>query len=919
MKLLLFTFVLFLSGQVFGQYSRSFFTEELELRRLSSVTEINNELHFFTIRRSTPTSLVIDYGKINTTGETSNYQTIGYTANLGANFVLSGTAQQGTVVTIAIQGDNGSDSQLSYAQLDLSTNTIISYITLPGSYRKGFSRSRMDGNNIITYLVKSVGGLERISTSLSNTSLSNYESVNTTETASVNFITNYKNCELQIENGVECAIVRNNLIKRISSGNFVTTTVTNFFPIGSSSLVVTSTNQIAAFQANEYAIYDLSLNPIASGTFVGSPAISGSQRFYEAYEVNGGFRVFHGSQTGHLTDITSSFTISNTAAFVDLNIFGVNRIGAAIYPFGQRINQAPTISSIGSIFQGNPSSMAIIQDYLNATPTSFKEYAQAMEAGNFSGLIGTLGNGFSNIQLQESSLRFEMNGTKRTLLYSAADFIVGLDNNDSLIGHQNNYSGYGYLLPGPFTNGADYDNELMDYYNRGYYVTQQMITDHASNIASGNINYTIPFAIKYWPAHGDVSKGQAADLASYVDVNNNGIYDPENGDYPAIYGSQCILSIYHQPSFSPNSAQIETHYYTFAFDCDTNETLKNTLFTRSHIFARSQNIYDCYAGKFFDFDIGTSTDDYMGTHVELGLVYGYNGDNYDEQNGQTLGFNDTIPAFGVLTLKGSKRASDGIDNGYGINTGESVNGLGFGDGIIDNEFNTLESSYFFGAGNQIPINLPQMYNVSMGLNPDGSANLAQGTVPTRFTYFGDSDPLYYSTGGITLGSTYSEIAAGNAPGERYTFASTGKSDLLLGDTLVYIDAYLAAVDSVNLGNTALYSVNKLFERAQEVKNFFESGNIGCGYNFNPTTLELPEVVRPSVQLYPNPTNSSLTVNLLNGTEMTTEVRDLNGRLVLNAQKSGATTTLDFSTLENATYLVIVSNELGTTVSRVIKY
>src|SRR5690606_9836943 len=44
--------------------------------------------------------------------------------------------------------------------------------------------------------------------------------------------------------------------------------------------------------------------------------------------------------------------------------------------------------------------------------------------------------------------------------------------------------------------------------------------------------YTVPGYFFHWPAHGDPAKGQDFKLASFFDLNQNGEYEPELGDYP---------------------------------------------------------------------------------------------------------------------------------------------------------------------------------------------------------------------------------------------------------------------------------------------------------------------------------------------------------------------------------------------------
>lgn len=66
---------------------------------------------------------------------------------------------------------------------------------------------------------------------------------------------------------------------------------------------------------------------------------------------------------------------------------------------------------------------------------------------------------------------------------------------------------------------------------------------HQNNRASSG--YQPIEVIANWPAHGDVSKGQAYYLAPFVDNNNDGDYNPLDGDYPKIKGQQAIYYIYN--------------------------------------------------------------------------------------------------------------------------------------------------------------------------------------------------------------------------------------------------------------------------------------------------------------------------------------------------------------------------------------
>ncbi|MBL4624393.1 MAG: hypothetical protein JKY42_04550, partial [Flavobacteriales bacterium] len=81
--------------------------------------------------------------------------------------------------------------------------------------------------------------------------------------------------------------------------------------------------------------------------------------------------------------------------------------------------------------------------------------------------------------------------------------------------------------PGPISNSLDYTS-ADSVWNRLWKVSAQEINFHIGNYWQSS--YSMPEAILNWPAHGDISKGQAANLAPFIDTNNNGIYEPFYGD-----------------------------------------------------------------------------------------------------------------------------------------------------------------------------------------------------------------------------------------------------------------------------------------------------------------------------------------------------------------------------------------------------
>jgi hypothetical protein len=126
-------------------------------------------------------------------------------------------------------------------------------------------------------------------------------------------------------------------------------------------------------------------------------------------------------------------------------------------------------------------------------------------------------------------------------------------------------------------------------------------------------------------------------------------------------------------------------------------------------------------------------------------------------------------------LQGAKLDADLTDNPIGISTSQSINGLGFGDGIIDNEYFSLESSIGYTSSNPFfPNGSIQHYNVCKGLKNDGSNQTVGNTgIITKFYYPGNTDPLFYATNGVDPGIFDDELTLLNPKGDRLIYGSSG--------------------------------------------------------------------------------------------------------------------------------------------------
>lgn len=157
------------------------------------------------------------------------------------------------------------------------------------------------------------------------------------------------------------------------------------------------------------------------------------------------------------------------------------------------------------------------------------------------------------------------------------------------------------FYPGPIAN--NYDSDYNSKYHRTWEVTKDMIDDHISRFAESD--YQIPEVIENWPAGPLMYNGNQYEQADYVDKNNNGIYDPENGDYPKISGDQAVLFIINDYRFGRSynddvdSLGVDIYAMYYAFNRPGSDLFQNTFFIKYKIINKSENDYmDFRLGQF---------------------------------------------------------------------------------------------------------------------------------------------------------------------------------------------------------------------------------------------------------------------------------------------------------------------------------
>jgi hypothetical protein len=421
-------------------------------------------------------------------------------------------------------------------------------------------------------------------------------------------------------------------------------------------------------------------------------------------------------------------------------------------------------------------------------------------------------------------------------------------------------------------------------YDKIWKVSKAQILNHIANY--NKPGYILPPEIATWPGNGDILNGEAAQLAPFKDLNNDGIYTPAQGDYPFIKGDQALYLILNDkgnvkvPISNPMNAEIHVMYY--GFNNPTNGVVYNTVFSEYRIINRGLvSLKDLYAGIWADVELGNWADDYVGCDTTTNRFYVYNGDNFDQD-----------------TLDGNK-----LFKGYGANP--PVQSIMFLDKRMSH-FLYYTNNMHPTTGN--PDKASDYYNYLKGIWRDGKlltygGNGTNQAIPST-THMFAGNPVTLT--GWSERNTLTTPAA-NVPFDRRGLGSIGPYDLNPGQELKFTVAY-----AFSQGTSNLNSVTQSQQDAQTVRNFFRNTVIAG---------TKPEQHKQPLVLFPNPATDQLSIQLpdnFDNRETTILITDYTGREVLRTTAAGKHFQLNIGSLSKGIYQISVTFGSQHVSSRLVK-
>ena len=503
----------------------------------------------------------------------------------------------------------------------------------------------------------------------------------------------------------------------------------------------------------------------------------------------------------------------------------------------------------------------------------FAQNIEFLNSNNIVAGIGTGGNLFSSVdslyRLSGNAAgsviwdKFEVpKGSGKTGFFTAALWMCAQDSLGTDYGAANRYFDFGTdYYDGPIASsyGTNYDV----FYHRVFKVTKAQLIQFR-NLSFPATASQVDSSILYWPGKGnssvlsDYHVNISQNLAPFIDINHNGIYEPLLGDYPAISGEGSIFFVFNDSrgahtESAGNALEVEIRGMASSFtDSNTcvptggRNALNNTVFVQYQIENKSQKDYhDFNLGLFSDPDVGCPNNDFVGCDSLKSLMYAYNGYSTDPACNNIPGYDSLPIAMGVKWLNQNMDV-------FGIYTGQGSPTAAIPQPVQSYQYcNQLHGLWLDGP--------PFRY---------GGKGYGDTTAAiTKFLYSGDPNDT----------TQWSEVQVHNYPGDRQMYGANGPVIFSAGEIKHYDFAFITSYD-ITSNHIAIVDTLKL--AADYIENFYNNCFLPeQALGFNPVIAE-----QFTLSLYPNPTQSNASIQC-SANMQSLQLMDIEGR-VLYTQNVG---------------------------------
>lgn len=388
-------------------------------------------------------------------------------------------------------------------------------------------------------------------------------------------------------------------------------------------------------------------------------------------------------------------------------------------------------------------------------------------------------------------------------------------------------AGYGDLYPGPISITNQYldSHYIQKYHTHIWRVTAGEIANHISEFNINGAVISPSYNISNWPAHGDTTLGVAFNLAPFEDVDNNGIYEPQNGDYPKIKGCESIYVILNDEAYihqHSDEGKLGIEVHAMVYQYLDGSVLDSTTFADIKVINRSNTNYPEFRCALWnDTDIGCYGDDYFGSDSSLSLGYGYNSTNNDGTC-SSWNFTNTPAASGMKFLNTQAHC---IMYQPGVH------------GPVSATTKTAKGNLNYMTGNNF-------YGTHLSYGGTGFNNLPANTFETNFQFSGNPNlPPSWSMLDSDSSGTPLQSFDTNFSISEPEFTLNSNDEHTLSVAIMY-----------SIAGDAYQGVNTLKNTAQVVQAFY---NNGMGECTDPSMGINENDYQSTFELHPNPANDEI--------------------------------------------------------------
>jgi hypothetical protein len=506
----------------------------------------------------------------------------------------------------------------------------------------------------------------------------------------------------------------------------------------------------------------------------------------------------------------------------------------------------------------------------------------------------------------------EPKGSTASCTFFSGLWIGGMDNGGNLHEAAMTYRENGMdFYPGPLdTIYGTTDSTVAGQYDYMWKITKMSLQEFQYNWSIGavqNGTFQPDPDIITWPANG--TGNHSRNLAPFIDVDGNGIYNPlTGGDYPVMKGDEMLYCIFNDNLTAHGESgsvpmKVEIHETSYAFYCpsvaDSEKAINYTVYHDYEIFNRSNSDYhSVYVGTWDDDDLGQFTDDYTGCISTENFSFICNAEVNDGNNPfpqlGTYGAHPPIESHAILDGPVAE-PSDGIDNDN--------------DGTIDEtgEKNLMTGFVYF-YNDWSPMGNPEHaddYYLYLSGKWKDSTNLTYGG-----NGYGGITPTHFMFNGLMYDTTaWTEKSMNDWLGDRRGLTSCGPFDMRAGEHVHFLFADIFTRDTTVGPPDTLY-YDQAVNDVRRVRRWYEDNSELSCIQWNVGTNELSADQALLLSLYPNPASTALTIksNDISG-KACYEVYDLTGKIIQNGIISGAQTVISVENLSAGIYLVrVIDND-----------